>query len=63
MREALRGASTYAISSCRAEDEPKSHIPGAAAGTEASLQVKVGTNLFLDCKRGLGVLDGEQACS
>lgn len=45
------------------EDEPKSQLPGAAAGTDASFQVKVGANLFLNCKTGLGMSDGEQTCS
>lgn len=40
-------------SSCTAEDEPKPHVLGAAAGTDASFQVKVGTNVFLNCKTGL----------
>lgn len=31
--------------------------------TDSSFQVKVGANLLLNCKTGLGTLDGEQACS
>lgn len=53
-REALRGASTHTVCSCRAEGQPTSHILGAAAGTDSSFHTKVGGHVFLN-KAGLGM--------